>query len=132
MKNRILISIVLPVIAVGMVLTVIAGTFMVSPLISHIQKNLDANLVLITTLGYEKCVLNSTYLQNRDLEENQARLKDQQNETLVQIEILGRQFDNIRLMVVNERGEALGDPVHGRVTPFDSIKSLIEYLEEKK
>ena len=104
MKNRILISIVLPVIAVGIVLTVIAGTFMVSPLISHIQKNLDANLVLITTLGYEKCVLNSTYLQNRDLEENQARLKDQQNETLVQIEILGRQFDNIQLMVVNERG----------------------------
>ncbi|MEJ2039431.1 MAG: PAS domain S-box protein, partial [Desulfosarcinaceae bacterium] len=124
MKSRTLISILLPMIAVGILLMVFAGTFMARLLVSPAQKHIDASLVMITSLGYDKCAEGSRYIQSLGLEKDRLKVKSLQNEILVRIEALGKQFEDLDLMAVNQSGEALGDPVHGRVTPFDSLKGI--------
>jgi PAS domain S-box-containing protein len=124
MKNRILIAILLPVIIVGAVLTIWAATFMVPPLLSFIQKHIDSSLVLVTDLGFDKCKKSQIYLIEHDLANDPMMLKKLQRQVLGEIEILGRQFDNIHLVALNELGEALGDPEQLDVTPMESVTNL--------
>ena len=124
MKNRILIAILLPVVLAGIILTFFTSTCLVPPLLAFIQHRTETSLVLMTDLGLEKCASRHNYLLDSHLEENPHTVKTVKRDTLAEIEALGRRFDDIRLLVLDNRGEILGAQDHDGVAPFGVLDDL--------
>ena len=104
MFNRILIAIITPVVAVGVIISIWATSSLVPPLLGFIQKRTESSLQLLTNLGLEKCEASFNYLLDLRLEEDPNIIKSQKRETLRNIKELSDQFDKIQLVVLDTDG----------------------------
>lgn len=117
MKNRILIAILLPCVAVATIIAVWATTNLVPPLLGFIQKRTDASLLLITELGLEKCENSFNYLLDLRLEEDERMIGSLKRETLLEIRSLSEQFDKIHLVVLDMNGEVISSSTQTQGAP---------------
>jgi PAS domain S-box-containing protein len=109
MFNRIFIAIILPVVAVGVVISIWATSSLVPPLLGFIQKRTEASLQLVTRLGIQKCENSFNYLVDLRLEENPGMVASTKRETLQDIRTLSKLFDKIDLVVLDADGVILGE-----------------------
>jgi PAS domain S-box-containing protein len=109
MFNRIFTAIILPVVAVGVVISIWATSSLVPPLLGFIQKRTEASLQLVTRLGIEKCENSFNYLVDLQFEENQGMVASIKRDTLEEIRTLNRLFDKIHLVVLDTGGGILGE-----------------------
>jgi PAS domain S-box-containing protein len=109
MFNRIFTAIILPVVAVGVVISIWATSSLVPPLLAFIQKRTDASLQLVTNLGLEKCESSFNYLLDLRLEDDQSMVASLKRETLQEIRALGEVFDKIQLVVLDSDGGVIGE-----------------------
>lgn len=107
MKNRILMAILLPCVAVATIIAVWATTNFVPPLLGFIQKRTDASLELVTELGLEKCENSFNYLLDLRLEEDERMIGSLKRETLLEITSLSEQFEKIHLVVLDMNGAVI-------------------------
>lgn len=109
MFNRIFIAIILPVVAVGVIISIWATSSLVPPLLGFIQKRTEASLQLVTRLGLEKCENSFSYLLDLRLEDDQSMVASLKRETLENIRALSELFDKIQLVVLDTDGGILGE-----------------------
>jgi two-component system, cell cycle sensor histidine kinase and response regulator CckA len=107
MKNRILIAILLPAVAVATVIAIWATSNLVPALLGFIQKRTDASLNLVAELGLEKCENSINYLVALHLEEDASMVASLKRETLMELKGLGDQFDSINLVMLDVNGEVI-------------------------
>ncbi len=124
MKNRILISILLPAVAVAVIIAIWAATSLVPPLLRYIQKRTDASLELVTELGLARCENSFNYLLDLRLEEDEGMIKSSKRETLSAIRSLSAQFDKINLVVLDVNGQVLGNQQSPAKSPAMMMNQL--------
>jgi len=69
-KNRILLSIFLPVLGAGLILSALSVSFLTPPLVSFIQDRTDAELKLASNSGLTICENHFNYLVDLRLEDD--------------------------------------------------------------
>jgi PAS domain S-box-containing protein len=109
MFNRIFTAIILPVIAVGVIISIWTTSSLVPPLLGFIQKRTEASLQLVTHLGLEKCENSFNHLLDLRLEDNRGMVASLKRETLQDIRALNELFDKIQLMVLDGDGGMIGE-----------------------
>ncbi len=107
MKDRILTTILVPVVAVTAIVAVWATTIWVPPLLGFIQKRTEASLRLITRLGLEKCENSFNYLLDLRLEDDASMTASLKRETLSEIRALSDQFEKIHILVLDTHGHVV-------------------------
>jgi two-component system, cell cycle sensor histidine kinase and response regulator CckA len=122
MQNRILIAILLPVVAVAAIVSILAASFWIPPLLGFIQHRTDASLRLVTQLALEKCENSFNYLLDLRLEDNASMNASLQKETLAEVGALGRQFEKIHVIVLDVHGQAVGMPQQPSEPPVMVIR----------
>ncbi|MGD9009220.1 MAG: response regulator [Desulfobacteraceae bacterium] len=121
MFNRIFTAIILPVVAVGVIISIWATSSLVPPLLGFIQKRTEASLQLVTHLGLEKCENSFNYLIDLRLEDNQGMVESLQRETLQEIRALSELFDKIQLVVLDADGGIIGEAATRGQPPVSMI-----------
>ncbi len=109
MFNRIFTAIILPVVAVGVIISIWATSSLVPPLLGFIQRRTEASLQLVTHLGLEKCENSFNYLLDIRQQANLGMVASLKRETLKNIRALSELFDKIQLVVLNEEGRIVGE-----------------------
>jgi PAS domain S-box-containing protein len=117
MFNRIFTAIILPVVIVGVLISIWATSSLVTPLVKFMQKRTEASLMLVTSLGLEKCEDRFHYLQNLWFEEDAGMVVSFKRETLQEIRTLGKFFENIQLVVLDEQGRVIDQTLEARQAP---------------
>ena len=69
-RNRILLSILLPVLAIGLIIASVSIYYLTPPLFSLIQDRIDSELKLASKMGLQICENNLNYLMELRLENN--------------------------------------------------------------
>jgi PAS domain S-box-containing protein len=109
MFNRIFTAIILPVVAVGVVISIWATSSLVPPLLGFIRKRTEASLQLVTRLGLEKCENSFNNLLDLRLEDNRGMVASLKRETLQDIRALNELFDKIQLVVLDGKQGIIGE-----------------------
>jgi PAS domain S-box-containing protein len=108
MFSRIFTAIILPVVAVGVIISIWVTSSLVPPLLGFIQKRTEASLQLVTRLGLQKCESSFNYLVDLRCEDNQSMAASLKRETLQDIRTLNQMFEKIHLVVLDAGGGILG------------------------
>lgn len=124
MKNRILIAILLPVVAIAVMVALWATSAWVPPLVGYMQKRTDASLSLVTSLGLEKCERSLNYLLDLRLEDDEGMVAALKRETLSEIQSLSDRFDVIHVVVLDTDGEVISASNDKHVSTALSMKDL--------
>ena len=107
-KKRILFSILLPVLIVGVIICSITSQLITRPIIEYIQIQLDKELTHASLMALEICDNHFNYLMELRLENDQEMNKALKNEAVSEIKSLSNQFYAVQLLVADMDGAILG------------------------
>jgi PAS domain S-box-containing protein len=102
-RKRILLSILLPVLTVGVILSAIFVRYLTPPLFSFIEKKTETELKLATDLGLGICESHMNYLTDLRLENDPEMTSALKNESLGEIKAISRKFHNVNTLVIDGR-----------------------------
>jgi hypothetical protein len=105
--RRLILMIMLPVLAAGLTVAIVANHLLTAPLLDHLQVRADQRLRLASSLALEICDDLMQDILSLRLEDDPATTSSMQKEAMAQLEALHRRMVNIHLAVVGERGEVL-------------------------
>lgn len=100
--KRIAWSILLPVLLAGLVFSSIVIYYLTPPLTSPLEKNMDADLRLATTLGVSICEAKYHDLLDLRLEDDPETLAITQKEAIEEIKKVSAKLKNVHMLVLGE------------------------------
>lgn len=102
-RKKILLSIMLPVLTVGMILSIIfVPLFMTPPLFSYIKEKTDAELRLASGLGIELCEKHMNYLMDLRLENDSEMITALKNEAIGEIKAISKKLHKVNLLITDD------------------------------
>jgi PAS domain S-box-containing protein len=107
-EDRILLSILFPVLAVGLLISGLSIYLLAPPLVSTLTDTTDSSLKLASGLGLSLCDDRFSDLLDLRLEDDPDTVSAFRKETIEQVKSIGRRFHNIQMAVVDSHGEVLG------------------------
>ncbi len=113
LEKRILLSILLPVVLVGLLISVLSIYFFAPPLLSLLQNGTDSNLKLASGLALAMCEDRLNYLLDLRLENDPQMVTALRRETIEEVKAISRRFHSVNLAVVDEKGKVLGSSLGG-------------------
>ncbi len=109
-RKSILFSILLPVLAAGIVICIVSANLIAPPILDDIQSRIDAELKHAVRLGLTICETHLNYLLDLRLEDDREMNAALRREAAGEIERIGESFQGIRTMVVGRDGRVLTRP----------------------
>jgi len=110
-RKKILLSILLPVLTVGVILSVILVRYLTSPLVSFIKERTDAELRLASGLGLEICEGHMNYLMELRLENDSEMIASMKYESLEEIKAISKKLHKVNLLVMEESHNVIGSSI---------------------
>jgi len=110
-RKKILLSIILPVLTVGVILSVIFVRYLTPPLFSFIQERTEAELRLASGLGLEICEGHMNYLMELRLENDSEMIAALKNEAIEEIKAISKKFHMVHLLVTEDSLNVLGSSI---------------------
>jgi len=110
-RKKILLSILLPVLTVGVILSVILVRYLTSPLVSFIKERTDAELRLASGLGLQICEGHMNYLMELRLENDSEMIAALKNEAIGEIKAISKKLHNINLLVMEDSHNVIGSSI---------------------
>jgi PAS domain S-box-containing protein len=129
-RSRILLWILLPVLAVGIIISALSISYLTPPLISLLKNHIDANLKLASNLGITICENSFNYLLDLRLENDSEMNAALKKQAMEEIKGISRQLHKIHMVVFEDNqnliGSSLNSPPDGPiVSKFEIGKSTI-------
>ncbi|MFO7716572.1 ATP-binding protein [Desulfosarcina sp.] len=103
-KNRILLSILLPVLAVGVILCMIATSLITPPISDSIRARIDSELTHMSGMALQICENHLNYLLDLRLEDDREMNAALQREAGEEIKRLASRFQGIHMLVLRKDG----------------------------
>ena len=108
LQNRILISILLPVLAVGLIISGLSISYLTPPLFSFIQDRADAELKLASDLGLKVCENHLNYLLDLRLENDPEMDAALRKEAIEEVKGISKQLHKINMLIIEDNQTVLG------------------------
>ncbi|MDY6793147.1 MAG: ATP-binding protein [Thermodesulfobacteriota bacterium] len=108
LKNRILLSILLPVLGAGLLLSIICASYLTPPLVAFIQNRTDAELKLASNIGLTVCENHLNYLMDLRLEDDREMIVALKNEAIKEIKEISKQLHKINMFIIEDNLTVLG------------------------
>lgn len=118
-RNRILLSILLPVLGIGLIISSVAIHYLTPPFFSLIQDRVDSELKLASKMGLQICENNLNYLMELRLENNPEMNVSLRKEAVEEIKGISRQFQKVHMLVIEDRRTTLGSSANIEKAGFD-------------
>ena len=109
--KRIAWSILLPVLLAGVIFSSLVIYYLTPPLTSPLEKNMDADLRLATTLGISVCETKYHDLLDLRLEDDPETLATTKKEAIEEIKKISTRLKNVHMLVLGENEEVKGTSV---------------------
>jgi|GEM_PF-6425166 PAS domain S-box-containing protein len=106
--KRIAWSILWPVLLAGIIFSTILIYYLTPPLISPLEKRMEAELHLATYLGMGICEKKLQELRELQLEDDQETVASLRQEALVEIKQISARLHNLHILVFDENNKVLG------------------------
>jgi PAS domain S-box-containing protein len=106
-SRRLVVMIMLPVMAAGLLVAFIANHLLAEPLLDHLKTRADLRLRLASSLALEICDDMMQDILSLRLEDDPASTASMQKEAMAQMNALHQRLVNVHLAVVDEKGEVL-------------------------
>ncbi|MCB2148777.1 MAG: response regulator [Deltaproteobacteria bacterium] len=106
-QKRILLSILLPVLAVGIVICLVSTTLITAPIFDDIQARIDSELKHASNMALQICENHLNYLLDLRLEDDREMNNALKIEAAKEIKAITSRFKGIQMMVVSGDGRVL-------------------------
>jgi PAS domain S-box-containing protein len=106
-KKQILLSILLPVLAVGVAICMVSTSLITPPILDDIRSRIDLELRHATRMGLAVCENHLNYLLELRLEDDREMNEALKRETAEQINRITGNFKDIRMMLVSGEGHVV-------------------------
>jgi PAS domain S-box-containing protein len=103
-SSRILLSILLPVLAVGIILCLISASLVTPPILDNIRTRVDSELRHASGMALQICENHLNYLLELRLEDDPEMNAALKKEASEEIKSIARRFEDIQMMVVSGDG----------------------------
>ncbi|MFH1977623.1 MAG: PAS domain S-box protein [Pseudomonadota bacterium] len=110
-RKRILLSIILPVLTVGITLSVVFVRYLTPPLFSFIEKKAESELRLASGLGLEILEGHMNYLMELRLENDSEMIAALKNESIEEIKAISKKLHMVHLLVTDDSLKVLGSSI---------------------
>jgi len=107
-KNSILLSILLPVLGVGLIISGLSISYQTPPLLSFIQYRTDAELKLATNIGLTICENHLDYLLELRLESDPEMNTTLKKEAIREIKGISKRLHKINMLIIEDNQTVLG------------------------
>ena len=107
-NSKLLLSILLPVVGVGVIISIIGIYYLAPPLFESIEKRIDSELMFASNLALQICENDANYLFELRLEEDTEMNEASKNQALEEILKISDQFQNLRMLVIESNRNILG------------------------
>ena len=107
-NSKLLLSILLPVVGVGVLISIVAIYYLAPPLFESIEKRIDSELTLASNLALQICENDANYLFELRLEEDVEMNEASKNQAMEEILKISDQFQNLRMLVIENNRTILG------------------------
>jgi PAS domain S-box-containing protein len=125
-NRKLLLSILLPVVGVGVIISIIAVYYLAPPLFESIENRIDSELKLASSFGLQICETDANYLFELRLEDDAEMNEASKNQALEEILKIGHQFQNIRMLVIENQ-----QTIRGASEDFQTDQITIGQLKKK-
>jgi len=112
-KNRIVLSMILPVFLVGLAITVVSVYFWTKPVISFIENRTEAELELASDLALQACSERLNYLLNLRLENNPEMVESTRAGAIEEVLRISGKLDHIHLLIVENNKTVIAASLPG-------------------
>jgi len=106
-KKRILLSILLPVLAVGVAICMVSTSLITPPILDDIRSRIDLELQHATSMGLQICENHLNYLLDLRLEDDREMNAALKKEAAKQINGITSHFKDIQMLLVNGNGHVV-------------------------
>jgi diguanylate cyclase (GGDEF)-like protein/PAS domain S-box-containing protein len=110
-RKKILLSILCPVLTVGVILSAIVVRYLTPPLFSFIEERTEAELRLASGLGLEICEGHMNYLMELRLENDSEMISALKYEAIEEIKAISKKFHMVHLLVTEDSLNVLGSSI---------------------
>ena len=107
-NSKLLLSILLPVVGVGVLISAIAVYYLAPPLFESIENRIDSELMLASSFGLQICETDANYLFELRLEEDAEMNEASKNQALEEILKISTKFQHIKMLVIENNQTILG------------------------
>jgi len=111
-KNRILLSTLLPVLAVGLIISSLSIFYLTSPLFFFIRHRTDAELMFASNIGLNICEDYFDYLLDLRLEDNPQMNSTLKKEAIRDIKKISKKLYKINMIIIEDKKSLVGSSVH--------------------
>jgi two-component system, cell cycle sensor histidine kinase and response regulator CckA len=108
LKNRILLSILLPVLGAGLIMSALSASYLTPPIVSFIHDRTDAELKLASNIGLTICENHLNYLLDLRLEDDTEMNVALKNEAVKEINEISKQLHKVNMLVIEDNLTVLG------------------------
>ena len=106
-QQRILLSILLPVLAVGIVICMVSASLITPPILDEIQTRIDSELKYASRMALQICESHLNYLLDLRLEDDREMNVALKKEAAEEIKRIANRFTGIQMMVVDGDGRVV-------------------------
>jgi PAS domain S-box-containing protein len=110
-RNRVLLSILIPVIGAGLIISLVSLSFFAPSLMNHLKNSSESHLTFASKAALGLCEDRLTYLVQMKLENDPYMNSALREETIQEIKTLGKQLHDVHLAVLDEQGNLLGSSI---------------------
>ncbi len=110
-RKKILLSILFPVLTMGVILSVIVIRYLTPPLFSFIEERTESELRLASGLGLEICEGHMNYLMELRLENDSEMTASVQKESIEEIKAISKKLHKVNLLVTEGSLNVLGSSI---------------------
>ena len=112
-RKKILLSTLLPVLTVGIILSIIFVPYLMTPpLVSYIKEKTDAELRLASGLGIQLCEKHMNYVMDLRLENDSEMLAVLKNEAIGEIKAISKKLFKVNILVTEESLNVIGSSIN--------------------
>lgn len=116
-RNRVLLSILLPVLGAGLALSIWCLSFLAPPLIDHLRDSNDGHLRFASQTALNVCQDRLNFLKAFDSEKDAVVVSALKRQIVEELAALGQQLHDVHLAVLDEHGVVLGSSAPRGVRP---------------
>jgi len=110
-RKKILLSILCPVLTVGIILSVLVIRYLTPPLFSFIEERIESELKLASGLGLEICERHMNYLMDLRLENDSEMTASLKKESIEEIKAISKKLHKVNLLVTEGSLNVLGSSI---------------------
>ena len=101
-RRKILLSILLPVLVVGIIISTVSIHYLTPPLLSLVQDRIDSDLKVASQLGLKICERNADYLMELRLEDDPEMNFALRKEAVEEVKGISSQIQKVQMLVVED------------------------------